>query len=209
LLDKHPIAKEFLPAPPMVCYTRDRNLRDILVKAVLPPPSESRPRRAATSQGFHRCGKRGDCALCSHSVNTSEVTLYDGDGKSTQVNIPSRISCLSENILYSISCTKSNGQCAKVHPQYIGETGKSAKGRCAKHIGTVTNKCHDDTTLPVGAHFRLPGHDHSDLRFTPIELIKSKDPFVRKVRERFYIKKFSTLKKHDVSTIEHGLNLKP
>ena len=91
LVDKHPVAKKFLPAPPMVCHTRDRNLRDILVKAVLPPPSESRPRRAATSQGFHRCGKRGDCSLCSHSVNTSEFTLYDGHGKSTQVNIPSRI----------------------------------------------------------------------------------------------------------------------
>ena len=93
------------------------------------------------------------------------------------------------------------------HPQYIGETGHSAKWRCARHIGSITNPSQSNTTLPVGSHFRLPGHSHSDLSFLPIEKIQSKDPFVRKVRESFYIKQYSSLKHSSLTTIEHGLNL--
>ena len=33
--------------------------------------------------------------------------------------------CTDENLIFAISCTKSNGQCQKVHPQYIGESGKN------------------------------------------------------------------------------------
>ena len=119
------------------------------------------------------------------------------------------MSCLDENLIYLIECTKPKGQCVKVHPQYVGETGKSAKWRCAMHIGTVTNQSQSETTLPVGSHFRLPGHSHSDMRLTPLEKIKSKDPFVRKVRESFYIAKFESLKGSDVNVIEHELNLMP
>ena len=70
----------------------------------------------------------------------------------------------------------------------MGETGHSAKWRCFRHLGTITNESQADTTVPVGVHVRLPGHSHSDLKFLPIEKIYSKDPFVRKVRETFYIK---------------------
>ena len=89
----------------------------------------------------------------------------------------------------------------------MGETGKTAKWRCARHIGTATNPSQADTTLPVGVHFRLPGHSHVDLQFTPIEKIQSKDPFVRRIRERLYIQQFETVKLKDTDIIEHGLNL--
>ena len=113
-----------------------------------------------------------------------------------------------KNIIYVISCSKSSGQCPQVHPQYIGETGKSAKWRCSRHIASVKNESQSETTLPVGVHFRLPGHSHSDMKFTPLEKIVSSDPFVRKVRESYYIKHFETFKELDVESIEHGLNLK-
>ena len=64
-----------------------------------------------------------------------------------------------------------------------------------------------DTITPVGSHFRLPGHDQSHLNFAPIEKIQSKDPFVRKVRESFYIQQYESLKHEDITVIEHGLNL--
>ena len=124
------------------------------------------------------------------------------------VPIKSKLTCTDENIIYVISCEKDNGDCAKVHPQYVGETGHSAKWRCSRHLGTITNDSQVDTTVPVGVHFRMPGHSHSDLKFLPIEKIFSKNPFVRKVRETFYIKQYQTLKSKNVNVIEHGLNLK-
>ena len=50
---------------------------------------------------------------------------------------PSRLWFCDENIIYVISCEKSNGDCIKVHPQYVGETGNSAKRRCAGHISSI------------------------------------------------------------------------
>ena len=208
LCDKYPEAKNFLPDPPMVCYTRDKNLRDILVRATLPPPVRRQGCRAA-KQGFVRCLKRGDCTLCSHSRNSNSRTVYLQDNTTRELSIPGHITCTDENIIYVISCEKSNGDCIKVHPQYVGETGNSAKRRCAGHISSIVNSSQEDTTLPVGVHFRLPGHSHADMNFTPSEKIVSKDPFVRKVRESFFIKQYESLKGKDIKSIEHGLNLKP
>ena len=48
--------------------------------------------------------------------------------------------------------------------------------------------------LPVGRHYRdMPGHSQSDIRFTPFEKLKSKDPFVRKARESEINNKFDLL----------------
>ena len=75
-------------------------------------------------------------------------------------------------------------------------------------MGSATQPSQADTVKPIGRHFREPGHDpHNHLVMLPVEKIQSKDPFIRKAREAFYIKKFNTLKKKDVSEIEHGLNL--
>ena len=38
---------------------------------------------------------------------------------------------------------------------------------------------------------------------------KIADPFIRKAREAYYIKKLQTLKRLDVNEIEHGLNVSP
>ena len=117
-----------------------------------------------------------------------------------------------ELAVHNILCTKQNGPCAKVHPQYVGETEKTAKWRCARHIGTATNSTNPsqaDTThtLPVGVHFRLHGHSHADLQFTPIEKVQSKDPQVRRIREMLSIQQVEPLKHKDADIIEHGLNL--
>ena len=206
LKDKEPDTKNFMPEPPMVCYTRDKNLRDILVRAVLPPPKQRQGLREP-KKGFFKCGKRADCSLCSHSSNTSVRTVYKADGTREEYPISSKLTCTDESIIYVISCEKQSGECIKKHPQYVGETGHSAKWRCSRHLGTVTNPSQVDTITPVGSHFRLPGHDQSHLNFAPIEKIQSKDPFVRKVRESFYIQQYESLKHEDITVIEHGLNL--
>ena len=96
-------------------------------------------------------------------------------------------------------------------PTYVGECGdgvtSSFTHRFATHMGSATQQSQEDTSKPVGRHFRLPGHEpHSDLVMLPIEK-SGKDPFLRKARESFYIKKFKSLKLKSVSDIEHGLNL--
>ena len=81
--------------------------------------------------------------------------------------------------------------------------------RLSQHIGSATQPSQIDTTKSVGKHFRMQGHDvRSDLLFLPIEKIsKGAEPFLRKARESFFIKKFQTLKMSPVDIIEHGLNL--
>ena len=138
----------------MVCYSRDKNLRDHLVRATLPPLLSRTSTRSSVHQGFVKCGKRADCALCSHSEATKLIKMYKWDGSLEQLEIKKRITSTDENLVYIISCTKQNGPCAKVNPQYVGETGKIAKRRCARHIGTTTNPSQADTTLPVGVHCR-------------------------------------------------------
>ena len=73
---------------------------------------------------------------------------------------------------------------------FLGESGQTAEQRLVGHINTINLDCHHLTTAPVGRHFRdSPGHSHSDVRFTPFEKIKSRDPFIRKARERNLINK--------------------
>ena len=59
----------------------------------------------------------------------------------------------------------------------------------------------------MGAHFRQPGHSHSDLVFLPIEKVMSKDQFVVEARESFWIKKYNSLKLQPLEIVEHGMNL--
>ena len=60
---------------------------------------------------------------------------------------------------------------------------------------------------PVGVHFRLPGHSHSDMVALPIERVRSQCRFVMEAREKFWIKKYDSVKVLAVEDIESGLNL--
>ena len=100
--------------------------------------------------------------------------------------------CTSSNLLYLVSCTKQDRSCNS-QLQYVGETGRRVCDRFQEHRGSVTNPKQFGTSKPVGAHFQQPGHSVRDMNILPIEKIRSKDPFVRKIRESFYIKKLDTL----------------
>ena len=47
----------------------------------------------------------------------------------------------------------------------------------------------------TGEHFNLPGHSHTDMKFTIIEQAKSFDPVYARERENLHIKKFNTYHK--------------
>ena len=77
--------------------------------------------------------------------------------------------------------------------QYVGETGRRVCDRVQEHRGSATNPSEANTNKPVGKHFRLPGHGLKDMNILPIEKLQSNDPWIRKIREKFYIQRLETL----------------
>ena len=187
------------PKPPMVCYTRSRNIREKLVRARLPPVRSNLLSRNR-EDGFKRCN-RSYCKLCSFCSEATErgKTIKTVKISSTGEYLPikRKLTCTTKNILYIITCSKGDRTCPH-NPQYGGETGQQAYQRSAEHHGTVTQQCHINTKTPVGQHFRGPGHCAGQMVFTPVEKITSSNVFVRKIRERHLINS------HDL--ISNGLN---
>ena len=66
-------------------------------------------------------------------------------------------------------------------------TEKTLSPRFSRHRGYVRNK---QIEKAAGEHFNQPGHQMSDMRITILEKLKSDDPFMRKTRESYFIKKF-------------------
>ena len=176
--------------PPVVCYTRPKNLRDELVRAKLP---KSTGRRSARKKpdGFYKC--LGFCRTCPYVGDPHERVVKEVTVSLTGEKIPIKghITCQSRGLIYEGHCKKEDRGCPN-RDQYIGETSKRAADRFASHKATVTQQCHSQTTAPVGVHFRGPGHSLADFSFTPFEKCYGSDA-VRKARESMYIQLFGGL----------------
>ena len=72
--------------------------------------------------------------------------------------------------MYILECDKSN--CRK---QYIGVTGQELQEIVYQHVGYVRNKVINKATVQ---HFNLPGHEIHHMKFTAIEQVKSKIPYM-------------------------------
>ena len=148
--------------------------------------------------------------MCSF-IGSGPIKSYTCPATGEKVEISSSITCTDQGV-YLLACKKETGLCVGVAPTYVGECGDGAQSsfthRLAGHVGSALQQCQDDTVKPVGRHFRLQGHDiRRDLFFLPIEKINKNEPFLRKARESYYIKKFKSVKSKSVWDIEHGLNL--
>ena len=189
--------KNVFGAPPMVCYSRGRNNRELLCRAKLPVSRGTMVTRQASSEdGFRRCGK--GCSMCPYT-RAGLVKTITISSTGEQHPITGQLTCDTENCLYIGTCVKGDRTCPD-RPQYLGETGQRAKDRCASHVGTIRQDCHQNTVTPVGQHFRGRGHSAENFEFTPFEKIYSKDPYIRKIREKYWINKFNM--------IDAGLNKK-
>lgn len=183
---------QVFPEPPMVCYRRGRNVRDILVQARLPP---ARIRRH--EDGFKRC-MLPSCRLCPYTgLNPGEVAKsvtisHTGE----EVPIKGELTCQSSNLIYMLWCDKEDRTCP-TRDQYCGETSKTGEDRFIGHRNSIINNSDRGLLLPVGEHFRRDGHSVADLVFRPVEKIFGGD-FVRKSREKMYINRYQL--------IDNGLN---
>ena len=210
LLARDVDAREYFPQPPLVTFTRSKNLRDIIFRAQVPRISRRGGLRPSRPPGFFKCRRRTNCTLCLHS---EEATSYTCPITGAVAQITQHITCQSSGV-YLLLCRKTNGACARVKPLYVGicatESESSFTHRMAGHVGTAVQPCQEDTNKSVGAHFRLPGHvPHRDMQMLPIEVISGKQPFLLQVREAYNIEKFGTEKRLGVREIEHGMNLSP
>ena len=187
LVQRNPSVKEWMARAPMVAHLRPANLRDILVRAKLPPVDRRRGASRGTLPGFKKCGKtRCLCCIYSTNSNTHTSTLT---GQTWPIK--HSITCEDSNVVYSVTCSHKAGQCLRTPAQYVGKVGSSrpCRVRCTEHRGAVTH--HFDTG--VGEHFNLPGHDLADFNFLPFEKVRSRDPFEVEARESFWIEKYGVL----------------
>ena len=205
LLARDMDAREYLPEPPLVTYTRTKNIRDLLFRAQV--PRIQRQGLRGRPPGFYKCGRRTNCALCQNSEN---ATTYTCPFTGATTSITQHITCQLAGV-YLLFCMNTR-VCTRLSPTYVGICGEGEQSsfttRLGQHLESATQPCQVDTVKPVGRHFRLPGHKPiRDLVMLPIEIISAKDPFLLRARETFNISKFKTEKRLGVTEFEHGLNL--
>ena len=168
-----PHMKEIFPDPPLIAYKRQKNLRQMLIRAKVPPISK-RPKREI--HGMRKCNND---VYCNYIMTGDHVKAT---ASSYHHQITTKVTCTSSNIIYLITCRK----CLM---QYVGETSRRLKDRFAEHQGYVRNK---DLTMATGQHFNNRGHSIYDMQITILEHVQNANEVFRKIREKMYINLFNT-----------------
>ena len=164
------------PEPPLVSYRRQRNIRESLIRARVPPERNQRIVR-----GMKKCNK---CLACSYITEGKIVKGTNYKGHNFTWKLGKSMSCSSSNIVYLLECNLDN--CKK---RYIGVTEHPIRERIYQHIGYARNNMKNRAT---GEHFNLPGHSTHNMKFTILENVKSRDPLYAREREKLLIRKFNT-----------------
>ena len=170
-----PYLSEVFPQPPLVAHKRQKNIRDFVIKAKVPKPNLTKPKRILN--GMKRCTKM--CPICPYIKETKQMR-----DKNFTWKLNTKITCKSYNIVYMIICKKENCRL-----KYIGESERTLKDRICEHITYIKTR---NRTQATGEHFNLPGHSLHDMEVMALEIVQSKDPLYRKERESYLIRKFNT-----------------
>ena len=179
--------KHIFPEPPIVAFRRNRNLKDLLVSAKLPPVKNN---EEIEEPGFFQCKSK----KCSVRNNITMGKKFSSSITKENFPITDHIDCKMSWLIYLITCSK----CSM---QYVGKTTTSLYTRFANHktdikyYGTDKGK-----KLPIGKHFNMTGHSFADFTIMGIELLKKRDERIILKRESFWIRKLHTL-------IPEGINV--
>ena len=158
--------------PPLIAFRRPRNLRDLLVRATLTTKPHESP-------GNYPCGVPR-CKTCPILRVTDEFSSHT-TGKVFKVNF--RASCKSSNVIYLITCRR----CGL---QYVGETGQPLHMRMNGHRYDIAHRRTEES--PVAEHFNSGVHEELDMTVMAIELARSRDACLRKIRESRWIRTLGT-----------------
>ena len=113
MVSQNPYLAEVFAEPPLTAYKRQRNIRDNIVRAKVPPPQGQYPKRHIN--GMKKC-ERG-CIICPFVKEAKHVKA-----NTFTWSINSKVNCHTKNIVYLLQCTKEN-----CNLKYIGESEKAVK----------------------------------------------------------------------------------
>ena len=171
---QNPHMEETFPDPPLTAYKRPKNLKDILIKAKLPPPPARRPKRIVP--GMKKCGKM--CPICPFVKEGKSVKAKHSNFK---MELNRQHTCDDTGVIYLVECTK----CGQ---QYCGQSKNRLRDRFSNHLGYVrTKKVHQAT----GHHFNNGGCKIHHMSITVLEKVKTNTLQYRLTREKYYIEKFN------------------
>ena len=179
-LYQQPRNRAIYPQQPIVCYTRTRNLKDILVKAkfwsISLPNMTSFPFASGLPESLaKRCGI-SNCGCCPVMLPRNTIT---SSSNGNQYHLESSIKCTTENVVYMIECIK----CGK---QYIGETIQTLAKRLrhrrnsyGKENRMLYNQFHNDSHeggfykwTKVSPIKHLPGADQRRMKAAETDFIQ-------------------------------------
>ena len=186
-LQINPAVKEKFVEKPVLCYKRNRNLRDEIGQTKI---SKNRVvRKKSTTRGrCAPCMGRSDCLCCNHIIATSFFTNQTGESR---YEIRHRTNCRTKYAIYLGFCLKCNRK------QYVGKVeAQGTNKRVNKHRNDVKRP----DAIEVDKHFNQEGHDFNrDFRIIVIEEITKKNLTKEQMRnillrrEDFWILKLKTL----------------
>ena len=101
-LIEDPVMKKIYPSPPMVCYQRVENLKDLLVKSKLPSRQGFTKGNKRDKVGFKPCN-RSRCPVCEQ-MGKNSVEEFSATGE--KMRIKDKLTCSSSNIIYMITCRR-------------------------------------------------------------------------------------------------------
>ena len=164
--------REALRHPLLIAFRRPRNLKDLLVCATLTITSHESP-------GNHLCRAPG-CKTCPILMATDE---FSGHTTEKVFKVKFSASCKSSNVIYLIM----RRRCGL---QYVGETGQQLHMWVNGHRYAIAQQRTEES--PVAAHFNSRTHTESDMSVMVIELARSRDACLRKIRESRWMRTLGT-----------------
>lgn len=180
----YPSITEF-NVPPLMSYRRSRNLRDRLVKSIVPVPPKIRQTYLSTQkQGCFPCLT---CVACK-SLQKGPVFIHPTTNEAFRIT--QYLTCDTEWVVYALWCP-----CGLL---YIGETKNI---RLTNHRYCIRKKRLD---LPVSKHFFESGHTERDICCMILEHVtppsRGGDRLtILKKRELTWIFKCNTLKPYGLN----------
>ena len=140
----------------MVAFRRAKKLKDKLIKARVPAIPERREQRKIT--GMRPCNER----LCETCPFVQVTKQFKGPFSNTVVQLNSKLTCSSKNIVYCLQCNKDN--CKQI---YVGHTQRALKERFGEHKTSVRKKSNN----AVGDHFNGLGHSIANMNVLALEKV--------------------------------------
>jgi hypothetical protein len=141
-----PYLREVYPQPPLTAYRRQKNIRDFVIRAKVPPPLQKYPKRRIN--GMKKCKK--SCVICPFIKEGKVIKSHNFEW-----HLNRELDCRTRNIVYMIQCNIP--QCSK---KYIGESERTLKDRISEHIGYIRTGKLDKAT---GIHFNQKGHSLANM----------------------------------------------